>query len=314
MKLLYVFIYIALQIVFFPLAIVGVLQMTVLPKIASRKSGVSSTAVSVIGNRWMMHIFGTRSDPFAAVLFKVLPNSPVLGMWLLMFPRFFIYKFSNGKYPSLKIPHHENASLINVGPVREKCIDILIDKSFATVSQVVNLGAGYDTRFYSGRNNNLKKNFEMDTSATIQYKKIWLEKAGITTNNITFVETDFTSEMWFRSLLDAGFDSSQKTLFLWQGVNLYISEKNVRNTLRAIRKNSPAGSILITDFYDLQKIGGMRSIQTKMEQFTFGLNLSYSDPDSLKTFIESEGWRLGEYYLMGSKTRSGCFGAVAELL
>jgi methyltransferase (TIGR00027 family) len=287
--------------------------MTIKPKIASRKSGVSSTAVSVIGNRWMMHVFGTRKDPNSAALFKILPNSPIFGMWLLMFPRFAVSKLSKGKYPSINIRHHDHASLINVGPVREKCVDFLINKSLGSVSQVVNLGAGYDTRFYSEMFQNVNKNFELDTSATINYKKVWLESAGIATDNVKFVETDFTSEMWFRSLIDAGFHTRQKTLFLWQGVNLYISEKDVRTTLSIISKNSPAGSIIISDFYDLNKIGGMRSIQTKTERFTFGLDFSHNDPNSLRAFVESENLRLGECYLMGCKSRSGTFGAVAEV-
>ena len=87
-------VFIFLQILFIPLAIVGVLLTAYKQLIVSRRLGVSQTAIEIINGRWTMHIFGLRDDRAAAKLNPVLPNNSTVGLWLALFPLFVYARIS----------------------------------------------------------------------------------------------------------------------------------------------------------------------------------------------------------------------------
>ncbi|MBD3854575.1 MAG: hypothetical protein IFJ96_07305, partial [Acidobacteria bacterium] len=81
MRIFALLVFVPLQIVFLPLAILGVLLQTYRQMIGSRRLGVSQTGIEVLGGRWTMHIFGMREDEATMGLARVLPNFSGLGMW-----------------------------------------------------------------------------------------------------------------------------------------------------------------------------------------------------------------------------------------
>ena len=117
------------------------------------------------------------------------------------------------------------------------------------VSQVVILGAGFDTRAY--RLTELLKAarvFEVDQPSTQDYKKLRIQETGIEVPpNLTYVPIDFRHDKLGDVLASAGYDSSQRTFFIWEGVTMYLPEETVEATLRWVAAQTP-GSTIIFDF------------------------------------------------------------------
>lgn len=115
---------------------------------------------------------------------------------------------------------------------------------------VVILGAGYDTRCYRL---NLEERgvhtFEVDTSSTQQAKIQSLEKAGIDTGVTKFVSCDFTTEDWFVRLQSNGLDTKLPTLFVWEGVTMYLPRETVKATIEKLGECAP-GSCIGFDYLD----------------------------------------------------------------
>jgi len=117
------------------------------------------------------------------------------------------------------------------------------------VTQVVILGAGFDTRAY--RLTELLQAvrvFEVDQPSTQEYKKRRIRETGIEVPaNLTYVPVDFRHDKLGHALNAAGYDSSRKTFFIWEGVTMYLPEVAVEETLGWVAAQAP-GSIIIFDF------------------------------------------------------------------
>jgi methyltransferase (TIGR00027 family) len=117
------------------------------------------------------------------------------------------------------------------------------------VAQLVILGAGFDTRAY--RLTELLKAvrvFEVDQPSTQEYKKRRVRETSIQVPpNLTYVPVDFRHDKLGEVLAAAGYDSSRKTFFIWEGVTMYLPEAAVEETLRWVAAQAP-GSIIIFDF------------------------------------------------------------------
>ena len=120
------------------------------------------------------------------------------------------------------------------------------------IPQIVILGTGYDSRPY--RFQKLAKEtrfFELDTFPTLQNKKELLQKANIPIpKNVFFVPIDFTKDTFEEVFFKAGYDKNKKTLFLWEGVTMYLEPAAVDTTLRFIKGNAPAGSTVCFDYQE----------------------------------------------------------------
>ena len=62
MNVLSFLVFVLLQIVFLPLALVGVLLVAYKQMVVSKRLGVSQTAIEVLNGRWTMHVFDIRND------------------------------------------------------------------------------------------------------------------------------------------------------------------------------------------------------------------------------------------------------------
>jgi len=321
-KILALIVFIPLQILFIPLAIVGAVWVGYKQLVVSKKLGVSQTAIEILNGRWTMHIFGLRDDDAAAKLAPVLPNTSTLGLWLALFPLYIYSRISASPkwYPVIaKIGEEGIANLVTN---RTVYFDSIIDKAKNNAEQFVVLGAGFDTRAYNDLRDSGLRIFELDQASTQQLKRKYLQKAGIDTAHVTFVHTDFSQEDWLNSLVEAGYDPSKRTIFLWEGVTLYLGEKSVRNTLRTIKANAAAGSILVADIYAKSFVSGeyARGMKATLpvldmtdEQLGFGIEMSGDYRHALEAFVASEGLAVGETYFMGYKTEKGPWMVVAEL-
>jgi methyltransferase (TIGR00027 family) len=128
-------------------------------------------------------------------------------------------------------------------------------------SQVVILGAGFDTRAY--RLTELLKAahvFEVDQPSTQEYKKRRVREAGIEVPpNLTYVPVDFRHDKLGDVLAAAGYDPSQRTFFIWEGVTMYLPEAAVEETLRWVAAQAP-GSTIVFDFVGAMVIKFMTTV------------------------------------------------------
>jgi methyltransferase (TIGR00027 family) len=167
---------------------------------------------------------------------------------------------------------------------RTRYIDDRLTQSIEDgINQLVILGAGYDTRAYridalQGR----VKVFEVDHPATQQLKIAKVRRLlGSPPDNVVYVGVDFDKESLGERMFESGYDSSLKTLFIWEGVIPYITAEGVDDTLAFAAKNSGEGSSIIFDYIYSSVVDGDNesevarkwrgTLQRLGEPFTFGI-------------------------------------------
>jgi methyltransferase (TIGR00027 family) len=133
---------------------------------------------------------------------------------------------------------------------RYRFFDDYIQKCLASgITQLVNLGAGWDSRAYRGELLERKvRTFEVDHPAT-QAEKIRKVKKLFPEipTHVIYVPIDFFSGT-LDAILAHGFDRSQRTLFLLEGVTQYLDAGTVESILAWIGSNASAGSTIILDY------------------------------------------------------------------
>ena len=312
-------IYIPLQIIWLPFSILGGLWLTHKQTGRSAALGLSQTAIEVINGRWAGHVFGLRKDVASCRLAGKLPNNSLLGLRVALFP-LMVARSIAGKpilYPLL--PDDAKSGLVNVVLSRSVRFDDLIASHPSSAAQLVVLGAGLDTRAYGPLAGTKMNMFELDKSATQLSKREALKRAKLKSDHVNFVAVDFSDANWIAALTASAYDPSLKTIFLWEGVTLYLTEAEVRDTLAAIKANTAPGSVVAMDLYgkrflEVGKKGvAAKALEVTGERFQFGLDFA-GDPEAvLSTFVASAGYRLGQHYFVGSSHKSGPYMVVAEL-
>ena len=111
------------------------------------------------------------------------------------------------------------------------------------VRQIVIGAAGYDGRAFRYAKPGVRW-FEVDHPATQRDKRERLDRLGITARQIRFVEADFTRDPVADRLTAAGLNPSQPSLFLLEGVAVYLEPTVIESVLRQFRQVARTGSRL----------------------------------------------------------------------
>jgi methyltransferase (TIGR00027 family) len=127
---------------------------------------------------------------------------------------------------------------------------LLVEALSSGATQVVNLGAGLDSRAYRFRERFPRvRFFELDLPAMITAKRERVVKIfGAVPDRVVLVPTDFTAHPLDQVLRDAGYDRTQRTFFVWEGVTMYLPEAANLSTLRFIRSGAASGSSVAYDY------------------------------------------------------------------
>ncbi len=311
-------VFLVLQIAFLPLAVVGFLIVAYKQMVVSKRLGVSQTMVEVLNARWIMHVFEIRRDIAAARLADSVPNTSTVGLWLVLLPLWVKYKLSGVYFGFPVVPDEGQEGPSDFMIARTLYIDRIIRRAVSDMDQFVLLGAGYDTRAYGELKREGLAIFELDRARTQELKVASLGKAGIDATHVTFVPVDFSRGDTFENLQAAGYDPTKKTLFIWEGVTLYLAEEDVRRTLRDVRENAAPGSVVVADFYAERFIRmgsgflAKKTLEYTDETLRFGLPLATDYEQNLQRFASNEGLTVGETFFMGSSGEKGPFMVVAE--
>ncbi len=183
--------------------------------------------------------------------------------------------------------------------VRTQVIDRQLEDALADgASQLVVLGAGYDSRPYRIGAVTTARVFEVDHPSTQAVKRELLEaRLGTVPANVVWVPVDFLREDFGTCLLDGGYDADALTVFIWEGVTNYLTGEAVDATLRWIATHSRPGSRLSFTYVDRGLLDGSRpfpgseawvaTVERAGEPFTFGLV-----PEQLGDYLSARGMTL----------------------
>ncbi len=166
---------------------------------------------------------------------------------------------------------------------RTKYIDsIFKDAVLNKFDQILIFGAGFDSRGIRLLDPNCKtKVFELDVPITQNAKINQLKKRKVKINtNIIFIPIDFNRESIEDKLIQSGFEKNKKSLFILEGLLMYLSPEAVDSTFKIISKFAGLESGIVFDY--------IYSSVLRRE------NIYYGEKDIINFVIKAgEGWTFG---------------------
>jgi methyltransferase (TIGR00027 family) len=320
-KISQIIFYTLIQIIFIPFAVIGAITAIYKEMVKSRKLGVSFSAIKALQYRWLMHYFNTRPDPLSVAFIKRFPCESHFGMWSTMGALILSVRLSGfpAKLGKLVEPGEETAD--STAGIRVLMFDKIMEKYVDEMEQIVLPGVGFDLialKFTEGKKVRV---FELDQVNTLNIKVETLKMAGIKHDWITYIPVDYSNESWSDKLLEAGFDKTKKTLFLWQSVSLYLEADIVKKALKDMADLCANGSVIAQDFYSKAFALGeyskpakqfMRIIEKMGEPAKFGIDMSNDPKAAVKSFLDECGLKLTEINQFGEKLDIEPFYCIVE--
>lgn len=134
---------------------------------------------------------------------------------------------------------------------RTHYIDAALRRAVAYgATQVVILGAGFDSRAYRFRNTYPSVQFfEVDLPKTSAMKRERLKEVfGSVPDYVRYAPIDFNKQKLRNVLMPVGYNPKKRTLFILEGVTMYVDEAGNGSTLDFIGRNSARGSRVVYDY------------------------------------------------------------------
>lgn len=180
---------------------------------------------------------------------------------------------------------------------RTKYIDNVFKESIENgITQILILGSGFDSRSvrFGEKNSNIKI-YDMDSIHTQKEKIEQFRKRKIDIpSNTIFVPIDFNKESIEEKLGAYGFEKNIKTLYILEGLIMYLNKESVDELFELIFKLSGKGSRVVFDYIYASVL--------RKENIYYGEANIYKKVNSVK-----ESWIFGiekgeiEKYLMSHK-------------
>jgi methyltransferase (TIGR00027 family) len=184
----------------------------------------------------------------------------------------------------------------------------LIISADPPIQQLVILGAGYDTRcirFFAGLHHHKIARFEIDRAEMQAEKRERLEEIvreaelvqsgqphlSEAVKAISFQSFDLSQpkKELLTTLVHTSFRTNHVTLFIWEGVVMYLTKKDVEETLEFMHNAAAPGSRLLCDFTQKQEDPIQehieRSLAKKGEPIQF-----LTDPSEFSDLLSRKGW------------------------
>ena len=172
---------------------------------------------------------------------------------------------------------------------RTKFIDELIEKSAVNgIEQYVILGAGYDSRAHRLELPSSLKIFEVDQPEVSDNKLAKLPKELPNSENVTYVNIDFSYQSLTDQLISAGFDQEKSTIFTLEGVSQYITKEAVSSTIKELASlTRDTNSIFFMSYVD--------ELLDKNPEACFGEG--YPNPAKKASLIKGLSAKVGEPWI-----------------
>ncbi len=181
---------------------------------------------------------------------------------------------------------------------RTKYIDAVFQRALReNFEQILILGAGFDTRGLRFALNGTKV-FELDAPVTQKAKRAQLVKRDVEIPpNLRFVSIDFDTENLADRLLSAGLPVGSRTLFVLEGLLMYLEPASVECMLRTVQEFAGPRNWIVFDYVYASVLRHERlyygeaealaSVTKAGEQWRFGIERGKVDD-----FLAGYGFRL----------------------
>src|SRR5918997_4608404 len=177
---------------------------------------------------------------------------------------------------------------------RERYIDDFLKACLSEeLDQVVILGAGFDTRAYRVAGIEQTRVFEVDHPTTQEVKLKRLKKViDPLPDHVTFIPVDFNTHTLAERLLASSYNEQGKTLFVWQGVTMYLTPEGVDGTLTFIANHSGPGSAVVFDYFYNETLRDMKMKTARRIARVIGEGLIFGiDEGQIEPFLTWRGFR-----------------------
>lgn len=148
--------------------------------------------------------------------------------------------------------------------------------------QILIFGAGFDTRALRFQTEaRSTKIFELDVPITQNAKLVQYSKCELTIpENVDFLSIDFDKESLSEKLDESGFRRDKKSLFLLEGLLMYLQPESVAETFKVISRFAGEGSEVVFDYVRASVLRGEGSC--------------YGENEIVKTVAKAgEKWHFG---------------------
>jgi methyltransferase (TIGR00027 family) len=195
-------------------------------------SGRSRTAQGVAAERAVLTDMGVLADPFAARML-----APSMGAVVSLVRR---------------MPYRMRAQSVTLAGLAARVLwfdDQVTEAIEASIEQIVVVGAGYDSRAWRFGRPGVQF-FELDHAGTQRDKARRAPGGGP-----KYIEADLSEQSAADALVAGGLDESQPSLFIFEGLSMYLDEAVVRRQLGQLGHLSAVGSRLAIDFQPPRDVG-----------------------------------------------------------
>lgn len=186
---------------------------------------------------------------------------------------------------------------------RTKYIDAAFKDALAeSFEQILISGAGFDTRALRlGDATGNTTVFELDVPVTQKAKISQYEKRHLTVPpNVRFIAIDFDQESLSAKLDEAGFFKRRRSLFILEGLIMYLQSESVDGTFQTIRDYAGNKSRVVFDYVHASVLRGggseqdekeiVRTVSKAGEQWHFGI-----EKGQIELFLSQYGLRLKDH-------------------
>jgi methyltransferase (TIGR00027 family) len=168
--------------------------------------------------------------------------------------------------------------------------------------QILLFGAGFDTRALrlqtAAQHTRI---FELDAPLTQQAKIQQYKKRDLSIpSNVVFIAIDFDKESLPHKLDMVGFYKDRRSLFVLEGLLMYLEPKSVQATFQTIREYAGIGSWVVFDYIQASVLrhentlygetGLTQFVSKAGEQWQFGI-----ESGEIASFVAAYGFELSDH-------------------
>jgi methyltransferase (TIGR00027 family) len=156
--------------------------------------------------------------------------------------------------------------------------------------QLVILGAGLDGRPYRLPELADVEVFEVDHPATQAFKRERAAELPLLAKSVEFVAVDFERDTLQGKLAQAGHRGDAPTVWLWEGVVMYLTRDATRATVRSVARLSAPDSTLILNYHTRRRSLPMNLVLRLWSEPQIG----HFTPEEIAAELAGAGFRVIE--------------------
>jgi len=194
------------------------------------------------------------------------------------------------RHPDATATVHRIADAVSRGrsrhlALRTRAIDDATERAIADgARQVVIVGAGLDARAFRLDVLHDAVVYEVDHPSTQAWKRARVAELPPVARDVRFVESDFERDDLRERLGAAGHDPAQRSVFIWEGVTMYLSGAAVEQVLRGLRASSAKGSTVLATYFEPQTSPFARALSAVLKGVSEPVLSRFSPADIASLF------------------------------